>query len=172
MKHGALNTTGDGTGARARGHLRPGLLQRSPSPPYLWRGARNRLCRADKGRRGGRCCLHLVGLFLVDGPAHLSVGFDGWASQYVEISGDAGLLRIGKAWNNENQDVTLEHHTAAGVEVIEFPPTHQFTHQLEHLCDCLESGQDHRISPQNSIEQMRVLDAIAESMQTGAAVRL
>ena len=104
--------------------------------------------------------------------AQLSVGFDGWASQYAEISGDAGLLRIAKAWNNENQDVTLEHHSAAGVEVIEFPPTHQFTHQLEHLCDCLERGQDHRISPQNSIEQMRVLDAIAESMQTGAAVRL
>ena len=104
--------------------------------------------------------------------AHLSVGFDGWASQYVEISGDAGLLRIDKAWNNENQEVTLEHHSADGVEKIDFPPTHQFTHQLEHLCDCLESGQTHRISPQDSIAQMRVLDAIAEAMQTGVAVRL
>ena len=33
--------------------------------------------------------------------AQLSVGFDSWASQYVEISGDAGLVRIDKAWNNE-----------------------------------------------------------------------
>ena len=88
------------------------------------------------------------------------------------LSGDAGLLRIDKAWNNENQDVTLEHHSADGVEKIDFPPTHQFTHQLEHLCDCLENGQTHRISPQDSIAQMRALDAIAEAMQTGVAVRL
>lgn len=104
--------------------------------------------------------------------AQLSVGFDSWASQYVEISGDAGLVRIDKAWNNENQDVALEYHSANGVETIPFPPTHQFTHQLDHLCDCLEHGQTHRISPESSIAQMRVLDAVAESMQTGAVVRL
>lgn len=104
--------------------------------------------------------------------AQLSVGFDGWASQYVEISGDAGLLRIDKAWNNENQDVALDYHSANGVETIPFPPTHQFTHQLDHLCSCLEDGRPHRISPENSIAQMRVLDAIAESMQTGTVVRL
>ena len=104
--------------------------------------------------------------------AQLTVGFDSWASQYVEISGDAGLLRIDKAWNNENQEVALEYHSANGVETIPFPPTHQFTHQLAHLCDCLDSGQPHRISPENSIAQMRVLDAIAESMRTGAVVRL
>ena len=104
--------------------------------------------------------------------AQLSVGFDSWASQYVEICGDAGLVRIDKAWNNENQDVALEYHSANGVETIAFPPTHQFTHQLDHLCDCLEHGQKHRISPESSIAQMRVLDAVAESMQTGAVVRL
>lgn len=104
--------------------------------------------------------------------AQLTVGFDSWASQYVEISGDAGLVRFDKAWNNENQDVALEYHSADGVETIPFPPTHQFTHQLAHLCECLESGQPHRISPENSIGQMRVLDAIAESMQTGEVVRL
>jgi hypothetical protein len=43
---------------------------------------------------------------------------------------------------------------------------------LEHLCSCLASGQPHRISPENSIAQMRVLDAVAESMRTGEAVLL
>ncbi|MDE0630882.1 MAG: Gfo/Idh/MocA family oxidoreductase [Caldilineaceae bacterium] len=104
--------------------------------------------------------------------AQLSVGFDSWASQYVEISGDAGLVRFDKAWNNENQDVALEYHSANGVETIPFPPTHQFTHQLDHLCDCLEHDQAHRISPESSIAQMRVLDAVAESMQSGKVVRL
>ena len=104
--------------------------------------------------------------------AQISVGFDSWASQNVEISGYDGLLRMEKAWNNESQAVTLEHHSADGVEEINFPPTYQFTHQLEHLCACLDGGQPHRISPQSSIAQMRVLDAVAESMQSGKAVPL
>ena len=104
--------------------------------------------------------------------AQISVGFDSWASQYVEISGYDGLLRIEKAWNNESLPVTLERHSADGVEEINFPPTYQFTHQLEHLCECLESGRPHRISPQNSIAQMRALDAVAESMRSREAVRI
>jgi predicted dehydrogenase len=104
--------------------------------------------------------------------AQLSVGFDGWASQYVEISGDAGMLRIDKAWNNENQAVELTYHSANGVETIPFAPTHQFTHQLDHLCGCLQGGGSHRISPENSIAQMRVLDAVAESMNKNSVVRL
>ena len=104
--------------------------------------------------------------------AQISVGFDSWASQYVEISGYDGLLRMEKAWNNESQAVTLEHHSADGVEEINFPQTYQFTHQLEHLCACLDGGQPHRISPQSSIAQMRVLDAVAESMQSGKVVPL
>ncbi len=104
--------------------------------------------------------------------AQISVGFDSWVSQYVEISGYDGLLRAEQAWNNESQPVTLEHHSADGIEEINFPPTYQFTHQLEHLCSCLASGQPHRISPENSIAQMRVLDAVAESMRTGETVLL
>ena len=90
----------------------------------------------------------------------------------MEISGDAGLLHADIAWNNENQATTLAHHTEKGVEQIEFAPAHQFTHQLEHLCDCLDSGTPYRIPPESSIAQMRVLDAVAESMQTGKAVPL
>lgn len=104
--------------------------------------------------------------------AQISVGFDSWASQYVEISGDRGLLRIETAWNNEGQAVALEHQGAGGTEFHDFPPTHQFTNQLEHLCDCLERGDAHRISPENSIAQMRTLDAIAESMRKGRSVAL
>ncbi len=104
--------------------------------------------------------------------AQISVGFDSWESQYVEISGNAGLLRIDRAWNNENQAVTLAHHTEKGVERLEFAPVHQFSHQLAHLCDCLDSGTPYRIPPAHSIAQMQVLDAVAESMQSGKAIPL
>jgi xylose dehydrogenase (NAD/NADP) len=104
--------------------------------------------------------------------AQISVGFETWASQYVEICGDGGLLRIEKAWNNENQAVTLAYHTDEEVEQIDFAPTFQFVHQLEHLCDCLDCGKPHRISLENSIAQMRALDAVAESMQSGKTISL
>ena len=104
--------------------------------------------------------------------AQISVGFETWASQYVEICGDGGLLRIEKAWNNENQAVTLAYHTAEEVEQIDFAPTFQFVHQLEHLCDCLDCDKPHRISLENSIAQMRALDAVAESMQSGKTISL
>jgi predicted dehydrogenase len=68
--------------------------------------------------------------------------------------------------------VTLEHHTADGVETIRFAPLHQITNQLRHLCDCLGTGQPHRIPPENSIAQMRVIDAVFESIATGQAVEM
>jgi predicted dehydrogenase len=104
--------------------------------------------------------------------AQISVGWSSWGAQYAEICGSRGMLRLDKVWNNENQPVTLECHTQQGSEAIEFEPTFQFTHQLRHLCDCLITGQPHRISAESCINQMRVIDAVFESMATGKAVEL
>jgi len=104
--------------------------------------------------------------------ALISLGWSSWGSQYAEICGNSGMLRLDKVWNNENQPVTIEHHTQHGTEFIEFEPTFQFMHQLKHLCDCLRTGQPHRISPENCVNQMRVIDAVFESMATGKAVEL
>jgi predicted dehydrogenase len=82
--------------------------------------------------------------------AQISLGWSSWGSQYAEICGNSGMLRLDKVWNNENQPVTIEHWTQQGKDVIEFEPTFQFTHQLRHLCDCLRTGQPHRISPETA----------------------
>lgn len=104
--------------------------------------------------------------------AHISVGHNSWHSQYAEICGTKGMLRIDTAWNNSGQPVVLEQRTNDGAESIKFEPVFQFTNQLRHLCDCLTTGQPHRISPENSIHQMQVIDAVLESMATGKAVEL
>ncbi|MEM7533299.1 MAG: Gfo/Idh/MocA family oxidoreductase [Chloroflexota bacterium] len=104
--------------------------------------------------------------------AQISVSFSAWQSQYVEMVGTHGMLRMDRAWNNENQPVVLEHHTADEIRHFKFKPVHQFVFQLEHLCTCLDGNTPHRIPPEHSIAQMRVLDAIAESMNTGKAVEL
>ncbi len=51
-------------------------------------------------------------------------------------------------------------------------PLLQYTSQLQHLCDVLATGQPHRITPQDSIDQMKALDAILESMATGRMIDL
>lgn len=104
--------------------------------------------------------------------AQIAVGFNAFSSQYAEISGHRGMLRLDQAWNNENRAVTIEHRTPSGVEVVEFLPCFQFALQLQHLCDCLAGGGEHRIPPEHSVAQMRVLDAVKESMETGRVVEL
>ena len=104
--------------------------------------------------------------------AQIAVGFNAFSSQYAEISGHRGMLRLDQAWNNENRATTIEHRTPSGVEVVEFPPCFQFALQLQHLCECLAGGGEHRIAPEHSVAQMRVLDAVKESMETGRAVAL
>jgi predicted dehydrogenase len=104
--------------------------------------------------------------------ALLSVGYNLWRAQYTEVSGTAGMLRLDNPWNNEDQAVSLVQQTAAGTTATEFPAVFQFTEQLRHLADCLTTGRPHRIPPENSVAQMRVLDAAFESIRTGRAVEL
>ena len=104
--------------------------------------------------------------------AQISVGYTSWGSQYIEICGTGGMIRMDSAWSNEDKAVTLQLQTDKGIEHIEFEPTFQFAHQLQHLCDCLTTGLPHRISLENSIRQMRVIDAAFESIKTGQAIEL
>ncbi len=104
--------------------------------------------------------------------AQLTFSFKMSSSQYFEISGSDGMLRTERAWNNENQPTALEVHTPAGVETHKFEPVYQFLNQLHHLCDCLDTGQAHRIPPENSIGNMKTLDAIYESMRTRQPINI
>ncbi|MEO2006873.1 MAG: Gfo/Idh/MocA family oxidoreductase, partial [Candidatus Poribacteria bacterium] len=106
------------------------------------------------------------------GVAQISVGWTSWDAHYADILGTGGMIHIDRVWNNENSPTALEVDTRSGVERIEFPPVFQFKNQLQHLCDCLTTGAPHRISPQNSVGQMRTIDAAFESIRTGHAVAL
>ncbi len=104
--------------------------------------------------------------------AQISVGFNSSNAQYAEICGTEGMLRLDRIWNNEDRAVSIEKHTVDGLESIEFDPVFQFTNQLRHLCDCLTTGQPHRISPENCVRQMKVIDAVRESVETGNVVAI
>ena len=91
-----------------------------------------------------------------------------------EVIGTDGVLRIENAWGDGPG-------TATRIEVIDmngqreaevFAASDQFLHQLEHLQDCLETGTPHRIPPADSVAQMRVIDAVYESLRTGQPAEL
>ena len=115
---------------------------------------------------------YIVLEFAGDHAAQISVGYTSWDSQYTEICGTGGMIRMDKAWSNEDKPVTLELRTSRGTENIDFEPTFQFADQLRHLCDCLRLGVPHRISLDNSIRQAKVIDAVFESLNTGRAIEL
>lgn len=99
------------------------------------------------------------------------VSFGDAPSQAVSVFGSLGRLRIERAWNNEDQPTELELTDASGeVEVFTFEPVFQFAAQLQHLCDCLRTGQPHRIPPEDSLGQMRTLDALYASLRSGQPV--
>ncbi|MBI2502297.1 MAG: Gfo/Idh/MocA family oxidoreductase [Candidatus Latescibacteria bacterium] len=110
--------------------------------------------------------------------AQLSLSFRCASSEWVELHGEGGLLRYERAWNVENHP--RENHPAVLVvrgqdgsaERYEFPPVDQFALQLRHLIRCLETGEPHRIPPENSLGNMQVIDALFASMKSGQPVTL
>jgi len=105
-----------------------------------------------------------------DRTAQISCGWGCGYAHYSEIGGSHGSLRLEPVWNNEGQALTLNYKGPDGPKDFEFEPIYQFVNQLDHFCDCLETGQPNRIPPENSINQMRVIDACFESMLTGEVV--
>ena len=92
----------------------------------------------------------------------------------AEVMGSAGSLRIENAWgDNLGMATTLEIFDLKRNRAVEtFEPADQFWLQLRHMQDCLDNGVPHRLPPANSIAQMRVIDAVYASLQSGRPVRV
>jgi len=105
--------------------------------------------------------------------AQCAFSFRYYGSQGYEVYGTEGYMRMDMAWNNEDHPVALEIRKNDGEErTIRFAPVYQFTDQLRHLCECLETGRPHRIPPENSLGNMRVIDAVHASIDSGQPVIL
>ena len=103
--------------------------------------------------------------------AYISSGYTSWNSEIAEIIGTTGLLRTDKAFGVDPVVMgDLEHHTADGIARHHLEPADSFVLQLQHLLDCIESGQPHRVTPEQSIAGMKVIDAVFASLDSGAPV--
>jgi predicted dehydrogenase len=113
-------------------------------------------------------------LFPAGRTAEWCVSWHSGPAHEAQVLGTAGSIRIENAWGvGERGARRLEVTGPDGrVEVEEFPAVDQFRLQIEHVRDCLATGQPHRIPPEDSIAQMRVVDAVYESLRTGRVARV
>ena len=93
----------------------------------------------------------------------------------LEISGDEGLLEVDSLENLPFSAVLKQEGTdlLAGIPVPESPmhPTDDpYFREIAHFLSCLESGDDFLVSPQDSLEALRIALAAIESLRIGQPV--
>ncbi|MGI9148254.1 MAG: Gfo/Idh/MocA family protein [Chloroflexota bacterium] len=119
---------------------------------------------------------HVVALATFAGgrTAEWCVSWQAGPAHVAEVLGTDGTLRIQNAWGDGPATATVLEITDSrrAREVEEFAPTDQFWLQLQHMQDCLQNGSPHRIPPADSIAQMRVIDAVYESLAIGTPARV
>jgi len=116
---------------------------------------------------------HVVAMATFSGgrTAEWCVSWQAGPRHVAEVMGSEGSLRIENAWgDNLGTATTLEVFDRQRNRTVEtFEATDQFWLQLQHMQDCIDNGTPHRISPANSIAQMRVIDAVYASLKSGHA---
>jgi xylose dehydrogenase (NAD/NADP) len=110
--------------------------------------------------------------------AQLTSSYQYGYCQTIEILGTRGCLRMDLPFDArsvrekefaEKDDLPATFRVAYDnfdAEVYRFAPVNQFELQLAHLCACLEGNTPPRIPPEFSLGNMRVIDAVRESLRT------
>ena len=94
------------------------------------------------------------------------LGMNGWIR--ADLPFDQRSVREQEFVEKEDLPATLEiFYDNFEKEILSFTPIDQFAMQLDHLVECLETNTPHRIPPEFSLGNMRVIDAVYESMKTG-----
>ena len=114
--------------------------------------------------------------------AHLTSSYEYGYCQAMQVIGTNGWIGLDLPFDQrsvreqefvEKEDlpaIVRVHHDSFDTEVYRFAPRNQFDLQLDHLCDAIDGTAAFRISPAFSLGNMRALDAIRTSIETGAPV--
>jgi predicted dehydrogenase len=102
--------------------------------------------------------------------AQLFSSYDSGTCQSTEILGSRGWIHIDLHYDERSGrgiEVFCDDHNS---EVHKLDPADQFVLQLQHLCECLDTGRAYRVSPEFSLGNMRTIDAVFESIRSGQPV--
>ncbi|MUW13376.1 gfo/Idh/MocA family oxidoreductase [Halorubrum sp. CBA1125] len=107
--------------------------------------------------------------------AQFDCSFDTEDVQRYRIEGENGWIEAEQevTYNAPpDSSTTLEYQIDGRHGVEEFQPVDQYCLEVEHFAECVEEGKTPRTGGQDSINNMRVIDALYESVETGEEVRL
>ncbi len=121
----------------------------------------------DKAMAG---LLEFEGQFL----ATFDCGFTGAYRRGASIIGTEGSIELANPWTpGPDEKTTLKVSRPDGVDTFTIPAADEYALQVEHFCDVVRGEEDRpRWGIDDGVKQMRVLDALYESAESGAKVQI
>lgn len=111
--------------------------------------------------------------------AAFDCGMRGTWRQHYTLVGDAGSITVKTAFRpRENEPTVIEYRRESGEfwqtidqpEIIHSPAVNQYQLMVEDFSDAVREGRTVTYDPRHSLQNMRVLDALLASAQTGQRV--
>ncbi|NHN49746.1 Gfo/Idh/MocA family oxidoreductase [Halostella sp. JP-L12] len=103
--------------------------------------------------------------------AQVSSGFDTPKSQYVRVEAPNGWVEVEEAFNVAGE-TTLRYGVDGRTATETFEPVDQYGLEVEHFAECVASGDRPLTDAESGAATLRVIEAIEESAETGAAIDL
>lgn len=90
--------------------------------------------------------------------------------QFCELVGTEGTITLGRPFQPEEDPARITLRRGRDEEQIDVPATNQYMLMIDHFGACLRAGAPPRFPAQDAVANMRVIDAVRESAQSGQPV--
>ncbi len=104
--------------------------------------------------------------------ATLAFSFKTWRRHFLELIGTEGTLRVDRHVLAPGESASIEIQTVRGTVTERFAPFDTYQAEVENLGDAIRGEAAPLVDGNEAIRQMRVLDAVRASAQSGAWVAL
>ncbi|MBV0925377.1 Gfo/Idh/MocA family oxidoreductase [Halomicroarcula limicola] len=105
--------------------------------------------------------------------ARLQSGFETPLTQYYRVETTDGWLRAEPTFDIGVENSTQLTYSVDGEETTEsFDATDHYRLEVEHFADSVESGEEPRVDRDESVDIMRIIDALYESSDDGQPITL
>ncbi|WP_181686227.1 Gfo/Idh/MocA family protein [Halorhabdus salina] len=105
--------------------------------------------------------------------ARIHSGFDTQLTESYRVDAVDGWLRATDVFGAEpDQRVSIEYESDGRRVTEAFEPVDPYQREVEHFAEAIERGETPRIDAEESVRNMRVIDALAESADSGKPVSI
>ncbi len=104
--------------------------------------------------------------------AQFDCGLRAPARQFCEVVGSEGAITLPRPFLPHDDPAVVVIRRGERENRIEIPGTNQYTQMIDHFGECVRTGRSPRFPADDAVANMRVLDALRRSAQTGQVVSL